>query len=41
MYYVSILPKYYVLNLSSQSFNVDGQGILKFNERIVVDSDEV
>lgn len=39
MYYVSILPKYYILNLSSQTFNIDGQGSLKFNERIVIDSD--
>jgi hypothetical protein len=31
MYYVSILPKYYILNLSTQYFNIDGQGILKFN----------
>jgi hypothetical protein len=41
MHYVSILPKYYVLNLSLQPFNIDGQGILKLNERIVLDSDEV
>lgn len=31
MFYVSILPKYYILNLSQQNFNIDGQGILKFN----------
>lgn len=41
MYYVSILPKYYVMNLSMENFNIDGQGITKFNERIVVDSDQV
>jgi hypothetical protein len=41
MYYVSILPKYYMLNLSSSIFNIDGQGLLKFNERIVIDSDNV
>lgn len=39
MFYVSILPKYYILNLSSQIFNIEGQGGVKFNERIVVDSD--
>lgn len=39
MYYVSILPKYYVLNESQQQFNIDGQGVIKFNERILVDSD--
>lgn len=39
MFYVNILPKYYILNLSSQVFNIDGQPMVKYNERIVVDSD--
>lgn len=41
MYYVTILPKYYLLNLSQQVFNIDGQNSIKYNERVVIDSDSV
>lgn len=39
MYYVSILPKYYIYNISQEYFNIDGNKYVKFNERIVIDSD--
>lgn len=39
MYYVSILPKYYIYNISQEYFSIDGNKYIKYNERIVIDSD--
>lgn len=41
MFYVSILPKYYLQNLTQSILNIDGQKYIKYNERVVLNSDEV
>lgn len=41
MFYVSILPKYYLQNLTKSILNIDGQKYIKYNERVVLNSDEV
>lgn len=41
MYYVSVVPRCYVLNLSSSHLNVDGQGSLRHRERVIVSSEKV
>ena len=41
MYYVNVMPRYYVLNLTNIPLAVDGQGILRYRDRIVVNSELV
>ena len=36
MFYVMVLPKYYVANRCNHIFSVEGRGNIKFNEKVVL-----
>lgn len=36
MFYVIVLPKYYIANRSNHVFSVEGRGNIKFNEKVVL-----
>ena len=36
MFYVIVLPKFYIANRSSYTFSIEGKGTIKYNDKVVL-----